>query len=69
MDLIKAQLKGFRRCHDDTLDLNEDVVAIVGPNDAGKSSLLEALASVENHDLVGADITRNTSPPANHPAR
>lgn len=67
MNLIKAQLKGFRRFHDDTLDLNEDVVAIVGPNEAGKSSLLKALTSVENQDPFGSDITRDTHPPADHP--
>ncbi len=66
MDLIKARLRGFRRFHNVTVDLDEPVVAIVGPNEAGKSSLLDALVSLEHTEAFGSDITRGTHPPADH---
>lgn len=66
MDLIKAKLLGFRRFSDSAIDLDESVVAIVGPNEAGKSSILDALASLENSDKFGADLTRGTDPDDNH---
>lgn len=48
MRLIKLKLEKFRRFADvNSLDLNEDLIALVGPNEAGKSSILDAL------DLVG----------------
>lgn len=62
MDLIKAQLKGFRRFSDITIDLDENVIAIVGPNEAGKSSILDALASVRNSSPFRADLTRGADP-------
>ena len=44
MRLIKLKLKNFRRfAGEHSLDLNEDVIALVGPNEAGKSSILSAL--------------------------
>jgi hypothetical protein len=66
MRLIKIKLKDFRRfAGEQSLDLNEDVIALVGPNEAGKSSLLGAL------DLIGslrppgmADTTRGLPGPA-----
>lgn len=66
MRLLKLKLTDFRRFADEnSLDLNEDLIALVGPNEAGKSSLLAAL------DLVGklalpavSDITRGGSGPA-----
>lgn len=62
MDLIKARIQGFRRFQGDTIDLDEDVVAIVGPNEAGKSSILQAIASLRNRDPFGSDLTRGTEP-------
>ncbi len=45
MRLIKLIVSGFRRFEEEcSLDLNEDIVALVGPNEVGKSSLLEAMA-------------------------
>lgn len=42
--LIKLKLTNFRRfAGEHALDLNEDLVALVGPNEAGKSSILRAI--------------------------
>ena len=43
MRLVKIRIAGFRRFKDATLNLDADLIAIVGPNEAGKSSLLQAL--------------------------
>jgi hypothetical protein len=66
VQLIKLRLKNFRRfAGDHGLDLNEDLIALVGPNEAGKSSLLFAI------DLLGrrespsvSDVTRGHTDPA-----
>ncbi|MDQ6909315.1 MAG: AAA family ATPase [Actinomycetota bacterium] len=66
MRLIKLRLKQFRRfAAEQSLDVNEDLIALVGPNEAGKSSVLAAI------DLLGrearpdqADVTRGQSGPA-----
>lgn len=45
MRLIKLKLTNFRRfAGEHALDLNEDLIALVGPNEAGKSSILKALS-------------------------
>lgn len=67
MDLVNLTLKNFRRFSpEETLELNESLIALVGPNEAGKTSLLYAL------ELVGSmrggspnrpsfsDVTRGT---------
>lgn len=64
--LIKLRLKQFRRfAAEQSLDLNEDLIALVGSNEAGKSSVLAAI------DLLGrgehperADVTRGQDGPA-----
>jgi hypothetical protein len=64
--LLKLQLKEYRRfAGEHSLDLNEDVIALVGPNEAGKSSILDAL------DMLGrgvhpqpSDTTRGHAGPA-----
>lgn len=64
--LIKLKLKRFRRfAAEQALDVNEDLIALVGPNEAGKSSVLAAI------DLLGrgdrpeqSDITRGQSGPS-----
>lgn len=50
MQLAELRMKGFRRFADEHVDLNADVVAFVGPNEAGKSSVLEALAAIEDDE-------------------
>jgi len=45
MRLIKLKMTNFRRfAGEHALDLNEDLVALVGPNEAGKSSILKAIS-------------------------
>jgi predicted ATP-dependent endonuclease of OLD family len=42
--MVAFRVSGFRRFEaESTLDLTPRVVAVVGPNEAGKSSLLDAL--------------------------
>lgn len=60
MRLIKLKLNNFRRfAGEHSLDLNEDLIALVGPNEAGKSSVLAALDLVGRHEAPAAsDSTR-----------
>lgn len=43
MQLVKLTVKGFRRFRDAEAQLHGRLIALVGPNEAGKSSLLDAL--------------------------
>jgi DNA repair exonuclease SbcCD ATPase subunit len=45
MRLIKLRVRGFKGLRDTELDLGHDRLLVVGPNEAGKSSLLEALVA------------------------
>jgi DNA repair exonuclease SbcCD ATPase subunit len=45
MRLIKLRVRGFKGLRDAELDLGHDRLLVVGPNEAGKSSLLEALVA------------------------
>lgn len=47
MELIAAWIRGFGRLLDTTIKLDQKLIAIVGPNEAGKTTLLDALAFVE----------------------
>lgn len=67
MRLLKMRLKQFRRFWaDQALDLNEDLIALVGPNEAGKSSILNALEMLGTRTIpdAGRDVTRNSGGPA-----
>ena len=48
MRLISAQVRGVGRLVDATIKLDQKLVAIVGPNEAGKSTLLKALSLLES---------------------
>jgi predicted ATPase len=51
MRLASLRMEGFRRFAEaTTIDLGPSVIAIVGPNEAGKSSLLDALSRVSRED-------------------
>lgn len=43
MRLLHLRVRGFKRMRDIELDLNHDRLLVVGPNEAGKSTLMEAL--------------------------
>lgn len=47
MRLISAHIQGYGRIADAKVNLDSKVIAIVGPNEAGKTTLLNALAYVD----------------------
>ena len=63
MRLVKMRLRRFRRFEDATIVLDAPVVAVVGPNESGKTSLLQALVQLASSDgLHDRDVTRGHSP-------
>ena len=66
MRLIKLKLTDYRRfAGQQSLDLNEAVIALVGPNEAGKSSILTALGSIGRKEAPSTtDTTRGLEGPA-----
>ncbi|HJP78226.1 MAG TPA: AAA family ATPase [Pseudonocardiaceae bacterium] len=52
MRLISARIRGYGRLVDSKVNLDAKVIAIVGPNEAGKTTLLKALAHVDGKDAV-----------------
>lgn len=62
MDLHSVDLTGWRRFADASVELREKVVAILGPNEAGKSSLLEALVLL-NSDVAVAETSLTRGQP------
>lgn len=72
MQLCKVRVIGLGRLSDATMKVRGKITAVVGPNEAGKSTLLRSLASLSNRqpfsDAPGGDIPRRTEPAANAPA-
>ncbi|HEX9767142.1 MAG TPA: AAA family ATPase [Nitriliruptorales bacterium] len=54
MSLTKAEFSGFGRLADAHVDLDHKVVAIVGPNEAAKSTLLRTVAYIDNGESRAA---------------
>jgi ABC-type cobalamin/Fe3+-siderophores transport system ATPase subunit len=52
MRLVKAEIKGFGRLAQGTINLDNKVIAVVGPNEAGKTTLLNALAYIDNQKAL-----------------
>lgn len=52
MRLISAHVQGYGRIVDSKINLDAKVIAIVGPNEAGKTTLLKALAHVDGETAV-----------------
>lgn len=59
MRLIKLRVQRFRRFEDVQINLDSPVIAIVGPNESGKTSLLKALTHLSTQSpLDDRDTTR-----------
>ena len=55
MDLVWVKVEGFRRFRESTtLNTNSKLIALLGPNEAGKSSLLKAILHL-SHDNARMD--------------
>lgn len=52
MRLVSAHVQGYGRIVDSKINLDAKVIAIVGPNEAGKTTLLKALAHVDGETAV-----------------
>lgn len=52
MRLISARIRGYGRLVDAKVNLDSKVIAVVGPNEAGKTTLLKALAHVDTNEAV-----------------
>jgi len=66
--LLSIDLAGFRRFAElQTLETDGALTAIVGPNEAGKTSILDALARLDNPAPVPlSDLAGRTALPADH---
>ena len=57
MKLKQLRLKNFRGYKDNTYLEVSDLTALIGKNDAGKSTILEALEIFFNNKLIGENIS------------
>lgn len=58
MRVVSVRLSGFRRYRQATLNVDAPLVAIVGPNQAGKSSLIAGLQFLNHSDPIEIDDLR-----------
>jgi predicted ATP-dependent endonuclease of OLD family len=61
MHLYQLRLVNYRRFTDATINLDAKMVAILGPNESGKSSLLDALGLFNNENRVSVSHLRRGS--------
>lgn len=64
MRLTTAYIKNYKRFgdHEHKLELSGEVIALIGPNEAGKSSVLGALTELNHRDEFGPRVmTRNST--------
>ena len=59
MKLVKLKLRNYRCYQQETEFLIDDLTAIVGKNDVGKSTILEALDAFFNDNLDQSDLSNN----------
>lgn len=52
MRLVSARVRGYRRLVDASVNLDSKVIALVGPNEAGKTTFLKALAYLDGDDKL-----------------
>lgn len=68
MRLVTAEFHGYKRFSSTTdtrLNVDGKVIAIVGPNEAGKTSILDGLMTLNDDDpLPAVDLTRNEGVPS-----
>jgi predicted ATP-dependent endonuclease of OLD family len=64
MDLVSVSVTGWRRfAKQTTLQTNGKLVSILGPNEAGKSSLLQAIRFLDSSDEAAfSDVARDSNP-------
>ena len=63
MRLINAEIKGYGRLVDSKVNLDSKVIAIVGPNEAGKTTLLKALEFLSAGGVLSPLLRSRTKPP------
>lgn len=56
MIISKLYIKNFRGYTEQTIELHKDLNVIIGKNDVGKSTILEALEIFFNNDVVKIDV-------------
>lgn len=67
MRLTRLELRRFRRFVSEDLDLSEPLIALTGPNEAGKTSLLRAIRLLDGEvEVESKDVTRGTDLPDDH---
>lgn len=58
MRLIKCTIQNFKRFKNTSVSLDRKLLAFVGPNEAGKSSLFEALMEMDSYDPIPVSMLR-----------
>jgi hypothetical protein len=71
MKLISVALHGYKRFAErSSMNVDGKMIAVVGPNESGKTSFLDALMHLNNYEALKAsgpeqELTRNKDIPAN----